>query len=256
MAQYKIISCNIRGAFGVDGENEFALRKEAVVEHLIKLAPDVIGFQEVSHKMRMELIALMKGYGFLGGGREKNRLGEASVIAYRQDRLMPERVYSELLSPTPHVPGSTYGGDQSSCPRIFSSCDFMPIDSDIPIRVMNIHTDHMGENARLFECRQLIDSYLEQQKLRPMPTVITGDFNALPDSPEIKLIAESEYFTDVTSDIQGTFHYFGKMQENPLKIDYIFVTREFTPSSVKTYRYAEDGRFLSDHDMIEMIADL
>lgn len=256
MAQYKIISYNIRGAFGADGENEFALRKEAVVKHLLKLAPDVIGFQELNHKMRMELIALMPEYGFLGGGREASRRGEASVIAYRQDKLMPERLYSEMLSPTPHIPGSTYGEDQSDCPRIFSSCDFMPIDSDTPIRVMNIHTDHLGEKARLLECRQLIDSYLEQQKLRPMPTVIIGDFNALPNSPEIKFIAESEFFRDVTSSITGSFHYFGKLIDDPWKIDYIFVSREFNPLSVKPHRYTEDGRFLSDHDMIESILEV
>ena len=73
MARYKIISFNIRGAFGADGENEFALRKEAVARMLNELAPDVIGFQELNHKMRMELIELMPKYAFLGGGREENR---------------------------------------------------------------------------------------------------------------------------------------------------------------------------------------
>ena len=253
MARYKIISFNIRGAFGADGENEFALRKEAVARMLNELAPDVIGFQELNHKMRMELIELMPKYAFLGGGREEKRLGESSVIAYRQDRLMPERVFSEILSPTPHIPGTTYGGDQSKCPRIFSSCDFMPIDADTPIRVMNIHTDHLGEKARLLECTQLLDSYLDQQKLRPMPTVITGDFNATPDAQEIKLLSESDYFTDATSEICGSFHKFGKLLDTPWKIDYVFVSDEFTPVSVKSYRYTDDGRFLSDHDIIEAI---
>ena len=253
MAQYRIISCNIRGAFGVDGENEFALRKCDTVRHLLDLKPDVIGFQELSHKMRMELIALMPEYAFLGGGREKNRLGEASVIAYRQDRLMPERVFSEMLSPTPHEVGTTYGGDQSNCPRIFSSCDFMPIDADTPIRVMNIHTDHIGKEARLLECRQLLGSYLDQQKLRPMPTVITGDFNARPDAPEIKLLSESEYFTDVTRDIKESFHGFGTT--TPYKIDYVFVSREFKALSVESYRYAKNGRYLSDHDIIMAVLE-
>ena len=256
MAQYKIVTCNIRGAFGVDGENEFALRKEAVVKHLTELLPDVIGFQELNHEMRMELIALMPGYAFLGGGREKNRLGESSAIAYRQNRLIPERVLSEILSPTPHIPGTTYGEDQSKCPRIFSSCDFMPIDSDTPIRVMNIHTDHLGKSARLLECRQLLNSYTEQQALRPMPTAITGDFNATPDAPEIKLISESGCFTDVTSGIDGSFHGFGKFISSPVKIDYVFVSEEFKPVSVKSYRYTNDGRYLSDHDIIEAILEI
>ena len=255
MTRYKIITCNVRGAFGVDGENEFELRKEALAKKLTELSPDVIGFQEVSHKMRMELIALMPGYAFLGAGREKNRLGESSAIAYRQDRLMPERLSSDILSPTPHIPGSTYGGDQSNCPRIFSSCDFMPIDGDTPIRVMNIHTDHMGKNVRVLEVKQLYNSYLEKQKLRPMPTVLTGDFNARPNDPEIKFLADSEFFRDVTRDIPDSFHGFGKI-EKPYKIDYIFVSNEFNVISVGSYRNADDGRFLSDHDIIEAILEV
>ncbi len=255
MSQYKIITCNARGAFGVDGENEFELRKEALAKKLTALSPDVIGFQEVSHKMRMELIALMPGYAFLGGGREKNRLGESSAIAYRQDRLMPERLFSEILSQTPHIAGSTYGCDQSKCPRIFSSCDFMPIDADTPIRVMNIHTDHIGKEARILEVGQLYKSYLDQNELRPMPTVITGDFNATPDTPEIKLISESGRFTDATADVTGSFHAFEKL-DTPSKIDYIFVSNELKTLSVNSYHTADDGRLLSDHDLIEVILEV
>lgn len=255
MSQYKIITCNVRGAFGVDGENEFALRKEALSRKLVALNPDVIGFQELSHTMRMELITLMPGYAFLGGGREKNRLGESSCIAYRQDRFMPERLYSEILSPTPHLTGTTYGEDQSSCPRIFSSCDFMPIDNDTPIRVMNIHTDHEGSKARLLEVKQLYASYIEQQKLRPMPTVITGDFNAFPESPEIAYIRDSGSFTDATAAIKESFHGFGKL-DVPVKIDYVFLSNDCKSLSVSSYRYNDQGKYLSDHDTVEVVFEV
>ena len=255
MSTFKIVSFNVRGAFGVDGENEFSLRKEALSEYVRHLNPDAIGFQEISEKMRLELISLLPEYAFLGGGREKNRLGESSAIAYRQTRLMPERVFSEILSPTPHLCGTTWGIDQSVCPRIFTSCDFMPFDSETPIRVMNIHTDHAGKTARIIEVSQLLTSYNEQQALRPMPTFILGDFNAEPDSPEIKMLSESEIFTDATESLSGTFHYFGKM-DTDTKIDYIFTSGEIKILSCKAHRRAKDGRFLSDHDLIEVTVEI
>ena len=247
---FKVVSCNIRGAFGVDGENEFCYRKEAVAKYLLKLNPDIIGFQELNHKMRMELLELMPAYAFLGAGREKNRLGESSAIAYRQSRLMPERLHSEILSPTPHLHGTTYGVDQSKCPRIFSSCDFMPIDSDTPIRFISIHTDHQGKLARILESEQLLAFYNKEQQARPMPTVIVGDFNATPDSTEIKVFSNSCEFTDATADIKTSFHEFGNKKID-FKIDYIFISKDIEATYVGSHRYADDGRFLSDHDLIE-----
>ena len=249
------MSFNIRGAFGVDGDQEFSLRKEFIAEKLKELSPDVIGFQEINHRMRRELIELLPSYAFLGGGREKTRLGEASLIAYKQDRLMPERLITDILSPEPHVCGTTYGEDQSKCPRVFSSCDFMPFDADTPIRVMNIHTDHIGKRARALELQQLYASYAEQQRLRPMPTVITGDFNATPDADEMKIIGESGVFTDLSAELEGTFHNFGRL-DSPTKIDYIFATDEFKVLSVDIHKDKKEGLFLSDHYPISAILEL
>ena len=253
MSTYKIISCNVRTQVKIDGANQFINRVDFLCEKLNSLDADVIGFQEVTEVMRKEIIARMPTYAFFGAGRRADRLSEAALIAVKQSRLIVERVYSEMLSPEPHIPGSTYGGDQSDCPRIFSSADLMPIDGGKPFRIMNIHTDHLGKEARVLECDQLINSYFEQQKLRPMPTVMTGDYNATPEAPEIRLIIEKGGFTDVTADLNPTFHDFGKCTANGgygWKIDYIFTSPEWTCNEVNAYRDTRDGLYLSDHDPI------
>ena len=246
MQTVRIVTCNVRLQVEADGEQQFANRAQFLCRTLNALSPDVIGFQEITNKMRKVMIKLMPSYCFLGSGREANRLGEGSVIAYKRTRLMPERLISDMLSPTPHIPGSSYGGDQSGCPRIFSSCDLMPIDGGKPFRVMNIHTDHIGKNARMLEVSQLLASYAKENALRPMPTFITGDFNALPDAPEIKLMTDGTGLVDITKDVGGTYHNYGRLDE-PLKIDYIFVSEGTEVGNVIKCTDTAGGLYLSDH---------
>ncbi len=248
METYRIMSFNIRIQTLYDQEQQFIYRVDPLCRFLRELAPDVCGLQEISPMMRQEMLQRLPGYAILGGGREADHLGEAAAILYRSDRLMPERLLSEMLSFAPHKAGSTYGGDQSRCPRVFSSVDFMPFTGGQPFRVMNIHTDHEGVNARKLEIAQFLRSYEEQQALRPVPTVLTGDFNALPEAEEMQILSESS-FTDITKDLKGTFHDYDRLAE-PEKIDYIWVSPEWKVGPVRQYHRKEKDLFLSDHDPI------
>ena len=92
-----------------------------------------------------------------------------------------------------------------------------------------------------------------QNALRPMPTVLTGDFNATPDAPEIVKISTGGIFTDVTADIKGTFHDFGRLNESA-KIDYVFVTDDIKCTAAFAVHEIRDGLYLSDHDPV--VADI
>ena len=255
MAKYRFITCNARTQTPYDGAQQFMNRVDFLCEELLRLDADVIGFQEIKPEMRLALIERMPGYGFLGSGRDINRLDEGSVIAYKQNRLMPERLFSEILSFTPHVYGSTYGGDQSHCPRVFSSADFMPFDGGQPFRFMNVHTDHIGQNARQLAVAQMLQHYATQDALRPMPTVVTGDFNATPDAPEIQMMVESGSFLDLSKDLGGTFHGYDT-ESQPWKIDYIFATKEWQTQSVSAPHPKQGELFFSDHDPIIVDVEL
>lgn len=255
MTAYTFMSCNIRYQTPGDGPQQFNNRVGFICETLLQLEPDVIGFQELNAEMRKKLIAGMPGYGFLGAGRGRDRLGEASVIAYRQDRLMPERLISDMLSNAPHIPGTTYGGDQSACPRIFSSADFMPIDGGKPFRFMNVHTDHLGQNARYLAGMQLLQSLSAQNALRPMPTVITGDFNARPEAPEMAPFADYPGLIDATAALPPTFHAFDRPGK-AVKIDYIFVTDNWQNVQARLLHPKRGILCFSDHDPVLVRAEL
>ena len=249
MQEYTLMSFNVRFQTPDDGEQQFMNRVGFLTDYLKEIQPDVCGLQELSHTMRLEILKRMPGYGILGGGGRKDRRGETSVILYKEERLMPERVFTEVLSYESHVPGTSYGGDQSDCPRLLTSADFVPFDSGEVFRFMNTHLDHIGANARKLELAQVLRFFVEQQAIRPMPTILTGDFNMLPDAEAMKLIDDQGAFTDLSKDVPGTFHFFGKLAE-PKKIDYIFGAGQFECCSVRLDHKMRDGLYLSDHDPV------
>ena len=69
----KLVTFNIRGDFGIDGENNFDCRKPLILRRIQQQQPDVIGFQEVMpHVQRWLRQNLPRLYG--GGLRPEGRL--------------------------------------------------------------------------------------------------------------------------------------------------------------------------------------
>ena len=87
-----------------------------------------------------------------------------------------------------------------------------------------------------------------------MPTILTGDFNARPDSREICVITENEVcgLVDLTASLGGTFHGFGKYSSEEMpKIDYIFSNMNADPAeSFAVIDESVDGLYISDHYIV------
>ncbi len=244
MPELKIMSFNLRVDNTGDGINSFTNRFDRVIETILREAPDLIGFQEVTDGMRARLRDSIPGYTVQGCGREQSCHGESMLIAYRTDEVELISLENVWLSHTPHVPGSTYGGDQSPCPRMFTSALLRHDRAERPIRFINTHLDHRGPTARLLGASQLAQ-YIS---LCREPVILTGDFNATPNAPEIRLL--SACLTDTTAALGGTFHDFGRIPpEQAVKIDYIFASM-----SARTAYAVEDipvnGQYYSDHHAV------
>ena len=88
----------------------------------------------------------------------------------------------------------------------------------------------------------------------PYKFVLTGDFNAVPDSDSIKQIlstGESLGTVDLTADIPDSFHGFGRENFTPVKIDYIFSNLPSDPA--ESYKVSDDdscGHYYSDHNAL------
>ena len=245
-AMIKVCTFNLRINNEKDGINRFDNRLNRIISVIKKEKPHVIGFQEGNDYMLSQIAAHIPEYCIIGCGREKNCCGESASVAVLREAFKVISVENFWLSHTPSVPGSSFGGDQSSCPRITTSVLLYNVESGKTFRFCNTHLDHKGENARLLGMRLII----EHLKKHPESFVLTGDFNARPESDVLCEISSYVHFgkkvTDTTNAISGSFHGFGK-REIPTKIDYIFTDANCTDA----YAVSEgevDGVYVSDHD--------
>lgn len=243
----KVFTFNLRTNAAVDGINMFPNRKGRILDTIRTYAPELIGFQEANNEMREWLRAELSDYVVVGCGRNADYRGESVVLAYKKDAF--EALWSECfwLSATPSVPGSTFGLDQSSCPRITTVACLKHRNADAPFVFCNTHLDHKGKTARLLGAVQLMQ-YLSE---KPYKFVLTGDFNALPDTPEIQAITSLPGLdvTDATRELGGTFHAFGKYDDaKKPKIDYIFTNMPCdVADSFIIPDEGIDGIYISDH---------
>lgn len=248
--QIKVMTFNLRVRSKNDGENIFDNRQEKILGVIHRENPDIIGFQEATDVMNDWLKQELDDYYVLGHGRGKDYHGEGTPIAFRKDLFDLHSFHEEWLSFTPDVPASVLTGlDQSSCPRICVCAELVYKESGRPFAFFNMHTDHRGEQARVAEC------VLLAQKLGKTPYrfVVTGDFNALPDSASIQMLLankETLGIVDATKHIKGSFHGFrGDVGEH--KIDYIFTNMPTDPTA--SYAIPDDdacGCYYSDHNAL------
>ncbi len=251
----KVMSFNLRLDGEWDGVNRFRNRIPRVMEVISKEDPDIIGFQEVTDYMRSVMRENLKNYTVVGCGRNKNLKDEAMLIAFKHDDCELISLDNVWLSATPAIFGSRYEGDQSGCPRMYTVARLKHKNIDTPFSFYNTHLDHEGENARYLGALQLVQAISKC----PEKFVLTGDFNATPDAPEIKLITSSLAYRgaiDCTADLGPTFHAFGKWaKEDWVKIDYIFSDGKCVDSH-KVDDIMEDGKFYSDHNAVVSIIEL
>ena len=253
--QLKIMSFNLRCDVVSDGINYFFNRIDRVLEILDKEKTDIVGFQEVTDSMRAKLRDSLTDYMVQGCGRERNYRGESMIIAYRKDVMELISLENIWLSMTPSIPGTSYGVDQSGNCRMFTAALLKHKDSDKPFRMINTHLDHEGKTARYLGAVQLVQ-YIS---VHPEPFILTGDFNATPETPEIQVIPEALAYRggkDCTADLPGTFHWFGKIPEDKRpKIDYIFSDAP----CVKSYMVEDvpvDGVYYSDHNAVCAVLEM
>jgi endonuclease/exonuclease/phosphatase family metal-dependent hydrolase len=241
----KICTFNLRVPSEKDGINHFENRKDLILACIEREKPDIIGFQEATDSSRAWLLDVLNDYAMLGCGRKKDLTGEGTLVAYKKHDFQALSMENFWLSLAPSVPGSTFGADQSKCPRITTAVVLKHKDAEKPFLFINTHLDHKGSAARTYGAIQILQ-YVDAKK---MPFVLTGDLNACPDDPEIKVITDCAYLnvTDLTRNLEGTFHDYGRRVPNS-KIDYILTDMPGDPAEAYMVKdVTPEGVYISDH---------
>lgn len=252
MNQLKVMSFNLRFETEKDGINAFSKRYGRVINVINAEQPDLIGFQEVTPFMRDILRAHLPDYTLQGCGRAADCSGESMLIGYRTNETELISLENFWLSKTPSIPGSRYGGDQSKCPRMAISALLMLKQHKRIVRIVNTHLDHQGANARYLGSVQLMQHLSHHNE----PFFLTGDFNALPSAPEIRIFTEtplSRPIYDCTHSLKGTWHGYSTTKE-AVKIDYIFSNIPCQNAYIVPDEPI-NGQFYSDHNAVCALFD-
>lgn len=250
-AELKVGSYNLRTNVPRDLPfNGWKQRAPRCLEVLKAEKFDIFGTQE-TQKCHIDTITSI-GYKAIGLPRENKNNAEYSTIFYNPEILELEKTETFWLSETPDVTGSKSWN--TACPRICTVGYFTHKASGKKFIYVNTHLDHKSRLARE-KGIELIIKYLKKFKL-DYPYILTGDFNARPDSEVYKKISgfmsDARHISEKT--LPGAKQTYHAYRADPAKrrmsvpIDYIFVNDNAV--KVKTFQVIDDfknGFASSDH---------
>ena len=249
-----VMTFNVRYDNPDDSLNNWKYRKDRVANAIRFYDADIVGTQEVLHNQMEDLRQRLPGYESIGVGREDGKeAGEYSALWYRTDRFTAKESGWFWLSETPEVAGSK--GWDGACERIATWAKLQDKLTGKELFVMNTHLDHVGVAARREGVKLVLDKI--QELGGDLPVILTGDFNAEPESDVIKQVTDTtdpEHLTDartVADLVYGpnwTFHDFGSIPyEHRERIDYIFVKNGLEVLKYGILAETEGDAHLSDH---------
>lgn len=262
---FRLMSFNIRVNLPSDGENAWPHRKEMVASTIQYHDPDMIGVQEARIEQVQDLADRLPDYSWFGVGRDDGSMaGEFMAIFYRTDRFHLLEDSTFWLSQTPHKPGL---GWDAAYIRTVTSGKFKDLRSNKVFYLLNTHFDNKGEIARVNSAHQILDYVNTLEKNTPV--LVTGDFNATPDSQPYRVLTGDDEGRDRLSLIDaieiselrhhgptGTFSGFDitSLAGDLRRIDYIFVSEGVAVEKHATLSDSFDGRLPSDH--LPIVADI
>ena len=243
------MSYNIRYDNKLDLNNNWISRKQSIIDIFVKYQPSVIGIQEGLINQVHFIDSSLSNYDYVGVGRDdgKNK-GEFCAIYYNRNQLVLIRNSTFWLSKTPY---KVSVGWDAALERICTYALLKDIKTQNEFYVFNTHYDHVGKKARERSSRLIIDKIFEINS-KELPVVLIGDFNANPDSPEIKII--KDYFSDALNISKsgligptGTFNGFDLESPIDKRIDYIFTKGIDILSYMHINQKINNKRHISDH---------
>lgn len=252
--ELNVMSYNIRYDNPEDSLNNWQYRKDVAAKIIKTKDIDIVGTQEVLHNQLVDLQERLPEYTAIGVGRQDGiEKGEYSALFYKRDRFTEVSSGYFWLSETPEVAGSI--GWDGACERIATWAILKDKQTGREVFAINTHLDHVGKIARQEGVTLLLTKAAELSK--GLPIIMTGDFNATPDSDVIKHVTNTslkEHLTNaktIAKEFTGTewtFHDFGKIPvENRDYIDYIFVSSNIETDKFEVLPEKLDEVFLSDH---------
>ena len=259
---HKIISANIRVDLPEDekGGVGWSVRRDITVKILKAHKPDIICLQEVLKGQNEDLKRMLpnfQSFGFEGPEMDPIPTGYHGIaknpIMYLKSRydLIASGTY--WLSETPLIGGSKSWDTGRA--RHVNWLRLLDKKMGNQFRVINVHLDHLSQNAREKQITLLLKE--SSQYDNSFPQILAGDFNEDASNKVINMI-KKQGWSDSYIHINGegepgfTGHAFkGKVNTSKKgKIDFIFTRGLITPLAASIIRDDVGDRYPSDHFFI------
>lgn len=207
MADLPLMTFNVRGSHHRDGENAWVNRAALNAATIKRLAPALIGFQELQDGNLRAYETELPGYDYALGPRYENRRPHAyNAIFWDSSRLELVRSGGFWLSETPEVFSGSWDTRQV---RSLNWALLRLLPDGAGFLHLNTHLDHVSGPARR-EGAELILRWLERAGIE-VPVALTGDFNCEPGSDTYNTFARAG-FADAHllagNEPANTFHAF------------------------------------------------
>ncbi len=251
-ATFNVMSYNIRYDNPGDSAHAWPYRKAAVANLVQYHEADLLSLQEALEHQVTYLDSALSDMDWVGVGRDDGKSqGEFSPVFYRRDKFELIDWGTFWLSETPDE--ISVGWD-AALPRIATWTKLLYKANGDTMYYVNTHFDHRGEQARK-ESAKLIKKRVTAIA-GGKPLIVTGDFNAPPDSGPYQAMVTGDELEDAyevselphhgpTSSFSG-FVVTEPLQDNR-RIDYVFVS-----PGIKVIKHAiltdsRDNAYPSDH---------
>ncbi|MCJ7841356.1 endonuclease/exonuclease/phosphatase family protein [Lederbergia sp. NSJ-179] len=255
LVNVKAMTFNLRYKNNKDSSPHTWNERVPAIRKLISMEkPDIIGTQELLNKQLQDLRNTLPEYNLIGGTH-----GKHSAIFYKKNNYNILEYDYFWLSDTPEVVGSKTWGNNN--PRMVTWAKFLDKKSNKPFYFVNTHFDHRSANAREKSAELILK--VTKQFDPKLPVILTGDFNAAPNSLPHQTLTTDGEFVDLweaaktrTNEDFGTFNNFKDPTGNgPNKrIDWILGKGNLTTNEIKIVNYQKNGQFPSDH--FPVLADI
>lgn len=256
-AQKSIMTYNIRYNNPGDKENWWENRKQDVATLIQYYGPDVLGIQEGLHDQVTYLNNALKGYDYVGVGRDDGKQkGEYTAIFFKRENLELITTKTHWLSETPHI--VSVGWD-ASMERIVTYAKFKDKNTAKIVHVFNCHYDHIGKLARENSSKLVLD-LINKMGISEERIAVIGDLNSHPEESPIQILTSElqDGFENSTTPAYGpigTFNGFNPNEKLTRRIDYI-LTKNI---QIQDFRTIDDrrknGLYPSDHLPVWILVD-
>ncbi|MGX5820171.1 endonuclease/exonuclease/phosphatase family protein [Chitinophaga lutea] len=254
--RHHVLTCNIRVALPDDEAKGvgWPQRKEICLQIIKAQRPDIVGFQEVLKVQAEDIRKAFPGYtlfGFDGPEMDAHTEGYHGIaknpILFSNERYELIAGGGYWLSETPLKAGSLSWG--SARARNANWVRLRERKSGKEFRVVNLHLDHVSNEAKLQQIKLVLEESAQYQET--FPQILTGDFNSRATSKVIEAVKAAGWKDTFTATEQFTGHSFEGLQYAKGKpdgrIDYIFGTSVIQAADSKVITDAVKGKYPSDH---------